>query len=331
MNQPETTPETDLYFSHPDHLGSASWITDTSGDAIQHLQYLPFGETVLDQRTTEWNTRYSFSAKEKDEESGYSYFGARYYDSELSIWLSVDPMAAKYPGLTPYNYCAGNPMILVDPNGMEIGNYIDEAGNYLGTDGINDGKVYVVTDKVDKDKIQNNNGAGGTTQTSEVGSAMQLPDAGLRSSMLDQVTAADQANPYAEHGGLYGTQWNSETQSNDLATSIAPSGPNGDPCLSGATVTGPDYNAAWNSRSGFTPEGTYHSHPSGTCASTGNGFDQKVSDADRSNLINNNAVKFPMMQTHPSIVFGMRDNNVRLYNTKGKTATMPFNVFRNAR
>jgi len=83
-------------------------------------RYLVFGETRLDQRTTAWNTRYSFSAKEKDEESQYSYFGARYYNSELSIWLSVDPMASKYPSLTPYNYCNNSPLILIDPNGEEI-------------------------------------------------------------------------------------------------------------------------------------------------------------------------------------------------------------------
>ena len=60
---------------------------------------------------------YTFSAKEKDAETGYSYFGARYYSSELSIWLSVDPMLDKYPSLSPYVYCANNPVKLVDPNG----------------------------------------------------------------------------------------------------------------------------------------------------------------------------------------------------------------------
>lgn len=64
---------------------------------------------------------YTFSAKEKDTETGYSYFGSRYYSSDLSIWLSVDPMAAKYPSLSPYTYCADNPVILVDPNGEEYG------------------------------------------------------------------------------------------------------------------------------------------------------------------------------------------------------------------
>ena len=57
------------------------------------------------------------SGKEKDTETGYHYFGARYYNSDLSLWLSVDPMSDKYPSLSPYNYCAWNPMRIVDPNG----------------------------------------------------------------------------------------------------------------------------------------------------------------------------------------------------------------------
>ena len=63
---------------------------------------------------------FTFSAKEKDVETGLSYFGSRYYASDLSIWLSVDPMAHKYPSLSPYVYCANNPIKLVDPNGEEI-------------------------------------------------------------------------------------------------------------------------------------------------------------------------------------------------------------------
>ena len=63
------------------------------------------------------HSSYTFSAKERDSETGLSYFGARYYSSDLSIWLSVDPMAAKYPSLSPYVYCADNPVAIVDPNG----------------------------------------------------------------------------------------------------------------------------------------------------------------------------------------------------------------------
>ena len=88
---------------------------------------------------------HTFSAKEKDTETGLSYFGSRYYSSDLSIWLSVDPMSDKYPSLSPYVYCANNPIKLVDPNGEEIGDFFDYNGNFLGTDGIDDGKIYITT------------------------------------------------------------------------------------------------------------------------------------------------------------------------------------------
>ena len=66
----------------------------------------------------------SFTGKERDSETGFSYFGARYYDSDLITgWLSVDPMADKYPGLSPYAYCAWNPIKLVDPDGEEIADF----------------------------------------------------------------------------------------------------------------------------------------------------------------------------------------------------------------
>ena len=78
----------------------------------------------------------SFTGKEKDSETGYYYFGARYYNSDLSIWLSVDPMADKYPSLSPSNYCAWNPMKLVDPNGEEIWKP-DEKGNIKAEKGDN--------------------------------------------------------------------------------------------------------------------------------------------------------------------------------------------------
>ena len=48
----------------------------------------------------------------------YSYFGARYYDSEVSVWLSVDPLADKLPSTSTYMYCMGNPIQLKDPDGQ---------------------------------------------------------------------------------------------------------------------------------------------------------------------------------------------------------------------
>ena len=62
----------------------------------------------------------SFTGKEKDAETGYGYFGARYMDHELmTMWLSVDPLADKHPSISPYNYCMWNPIKLVDPDGND--------------------------------------------------------------------------------------------------------------------------------------------------------------------------------------------------------------------
>ncbi len=65
---------------------------------------------------------------------GFDYFGARYYSSDLSVWLSVDPLASKYPSMSPYMYVAGNPVMLVDPDGMQIDDYFNSNGDFLGSD-----------------------------------------------------------------------------------------------------------------------------------------------------------------------------------------------------
>ena len=88
---------------------------------------------------------YTFSAKEKDSETGLSYFGSRYYSSDLSVWLSVDPMSDKYPSLSPYSYCANNPVKLVDPNGEEIWIVGEDGNQYKYNNGnfyTKDGKLY---------------------------------------------------------------------------------------------------------------------------------------------------------------------------------------------
>jgi len=72
------------------------------------------------------NWTFTFSAKERDPETGLSYFGSRYYSSYLSVWLSVDPQAAKYPSTSPYAYCRNNPIILYDPDGLSDGWVIDK-------------------------------------------------------------------------------------------------------------------------------------------------------------------------------------------------------------
>ena len=88
------------------------------------MLYLPYGEEMARQKVAGWATPYTFTGKEKDDLTGLQYFGARYYDSRISIWYGVDPMAEKYPQYTPFNYTLGNPIRLVDPDGMEVDDII---------------------------------------------------------------------------------------------------------------------------------------------------------------------------------------------------------------
>ena len=117
--RPDDEPE--VYFYHSDHLGGASWITDGSGKPVQHLQYLPFGEPFVDQHPAGYQERFRFTGKERDEETGYGYFGARYMDHELlTSFISVDRYADKYPFISPYAYCVWNPVRLTDPSGDSV-------------------------------------------------------------------------------------------------------------------------------------------------------------------------------------------------------------------
>ncbi|MBR2262206.1 MAG: RHS repeat-associated core domain-containing protein [Paludibacteraceae bacterium] len=114
-----------IRFYHPDHLGSTTVVTDLDGEETQNVAYIPYGEVFVEQRNGTWNTPYLFNAKELDEETGLYYYGARYLDPTGTRWLSVDPLFEKYVGMTPYGYCAGNPVRLVDPNGLELGVSVD--------------------------------------------------------------------------------------------------------------------------------------------------------------------------------------------------------------
>ncbi len=113
---PEVPP---IYYYHPDHLGTSTFLTDANGNAYQFFLNLPFGETMAEQYPDSYyKTPYKFNGKELDEETGLYYYGARYYDPRISIWLSVDPLFEEFPNWNPYNYTMQNPINLIDPTGM---------------------------------------------------------------------------------------------------------------------------------------------------------------------------------------------------------------------
>jgi RHS repeat-associated protein len=142
-----------------DHLGSTRLVTDSQGNMRARHDYLPFGEEILagiGGRTTAQqgygaadDTRQKFTSKERDQESGLDYFGARYFSSMQGRFTSPDEFSggpvdvfaqgtdgsAKQPlayadiaepqSLNKYEYCYGNPFRYVDPDGHQEKSFIE--------------------------------------------------------------------------------------------------------------------------------------------------------------------------------------------------------------
>jgi RHS repeat-associated protein len=111
--------ESGRYFYHGDHLGSTSYVTDARGRVSQYVAYMPYGEALFEEHSNTRDMPYLFNSKERDEETGLYYYGARYLDPETAVWYGVDPLAMKYPDYSPYVYCANNPINCIDPDGKD--------------------------------------------------------------------------------------------------------------------------------------------------------------------------------------------------------------------
>lgn len=106
---------------------------------VSSQDYTPFG-AIMDGRGFNLDKyRFGFNGKEKDKETygeGNEYdFGARIYDPRIGRWLALDPLQAKYPSLSPYNFVANNPIIAIDPDGKKIVVYY-EGKTYQYTPGV---------------------------------------------------------------------------------------------------------------------------------------------------------------------------------------------------
>ena len=112
-----------IRYQYDNHLGSASLELDNTGNIISYEEYHPFGTTSYRSGRTETETsqkRYKYVGKERDEETGLYYYGARYYAAWLCRFVSTDPLKEKYLEWSPYVYCADNPIKFIDPDGRDL-------------------------------------------------------------------------------------------------------------------------------------------------------------------------------------------------------------------
>ena len=110
-------------------MGSSSYITGADGEVTQNIEYFPSGETFVENHRNSNYSPYKFNGKELDAETGYYYYGARYYNPRISLWLNVDPLSESYllyqdyddilnsKTLNSYGYTYQNPIKYTDYEG----------------------------------------------------------------------------------------------------------------------------------------------------------------------------------------------------------------------
>jgi RHS repeat-associated protein len=115
----DPAPEQLIRYQYGNHLGSASLELDHQAQIISYEEYYPYGSTSYQalRSLTETPKRYRYTGKERDEESGLYYHGARYYAPWLGRWTSADP-AGMTDGTNLYLYTSNNPVGKRDPTGL---------------------------------------------------------------------------------------------------------------------------------------------------------------------------------------------------------------------
>ena len=135
----------DLHYFVKDYLGNVRVVTDAKGNVEQSIDYYPFGSVIVESTNVEMQP-YLYNGKELDRMNGLDWYdyGARMYESDGIRWGQMDPLADSTPDVTPYGYCGNNPIRRIDHKGMLYGDYYDSKGNLLGSDGIDNKKIYVM-------------------------------------------------------------------------------------------------------------------------------------------------------------------------------------------
>src|SRR5690606_28552299 len=131
---------------------------------------------------------YKFNAKEFDAETGWYYYGARYYSPKFNLMLSVDPMYDLYPSFGPYAYTLQNPVRYTDPTGMTTEDWVLKSDNTL----VYDSRV---TDQASAETYygeESTHVAPGQTVTTVSGNKIQLGEGGYWSSNGQVNRASDQ-------------------------------------------------------------------------------------------------------------------------------------------
>ncbi len=137
-----------------DHLGSVRVIFNAGGKVVERNDYYVSGKAVVrEDYPRQAGNRYKYNGKEEQTTGnlGYLDYGARMYETSAGRWLTVDPMAESYYSVSPYAYCANNPVNFIDPDGRNFTHYVDRNYNILLQTNDGSNNVVMVPDEKIRD------------------------------------------------------------------------------------------------------------------------------------------------------------------------------------
>lgn len=332
----------------------AAWFDDMS---VQHVEpmlvqenhYDPWGLNLAGiEKQGAPEHMFQYNDKEKIDELGWYDYLARQYDPQLGRFLSVDPAADLMRRHSAYNYAFDNPIRFTDPDGMVPGDFIDEKGKVVGSDGKTDGRVYVIktTEKnfdsgvgsagISKDSrdatldfIKANNGNSAAFDENNIAYDNSVEIEGSSTTRQQMVDIVEQDNGRGGTSEANNREYGGAVSNTGVVTQAPPGAVSNPREDEKATIGIP---VDKNTRS------TFHSHPSGKVVegkSTNSGTIQMSGTITTSSFRQapSSGSGYDVDTERPSqtnYVFGRRDGKVYIYNSNGGVqATLPHKRFVN--
>lgn len=335
------------YYYTKDHLGNIrNVISKNDNGQMEELQvthYYPFGGIIADISTGRNVQDHLYNGKELDSSNNlYWYdYGARQYDATRGQFTTPDPLAEKYYGCNIYVYCMNNPVKYIDPDGRTAGDFYDDKGRYLGSDGKDDHKVYILKtseksfgeraslvpgaglNKSDAEatktfiKTNNGNTEAFTNNPIAYNNTVEIVSSqSVRKSMVNHVSKDN------GKGGL------KDANNREYGGEIRPDGIN---FLQG-DVFSPKANSYAFIELNTTDYSTFHGHPSGCVIESSNPFNPGTINMSSTTTTYSftqspSPIDIQNAGANTHYVMGRANGTTYIYNTDGVQATIPTKKF----